>query len=381
MKIIINYKTLWSLILLYPILLGLIYLFNISPFFITAPYFFLLLLLIFLGIGKKNKIAFKKRYSINVILTLLLLLVSLLNFSQVRYSMPIFFAFFIFILQLYAITFHKKRKEEFFKSYLLFFQIYVLLSFFFLLFLDFAHMDVGDRFIGFTGSPTTYAAFMLVIYILIDTTFSSFNLKRIALFLFVFWLVYISKTRLLLVFLLLYPLLVYVAKNKIFRYRTIFIVFFSILFFVYPLYVIIIEYFPELITIRYEDARDASFGLRNRLYMLVQADFYDGSYYEILFGKGNEHSRIFVENAIGQDIFPHNDFLRIINDWGVIGGAIFFFYLYRIAKSNMISLLISLLYLVLFYSNMVFNLFIVSTLIISSFQPVYYTKTNEINVQ
>src|SRR5690606_9596373 len=136
-------------------------------------------------------------------------------------------------------------------------------------------------------------------------------------------------TRLILVFLAIYPLLLYVIKRKALSNSFVFIVFFLILFFVYPIYSIIVDSFSELISIRYEDNRDASFGLRSHLYNLVEKDFFSGSAWDMLFGKGNEHSRLLVYNEMQQDVFPHNDFMRILNDWGIVGGSIFFFYLYR----------------------------------------------------
>src|SRR5690606_35699011 len=150
---------------------------------------------------------------------------------------------------------------------------------------------------------------------------------------------------------------------------TIFVIFYSVLFFVYPLYSVVIEYLPEIVTLRYEDARDASFGLRMRLYRLIEQDFYNSNYWDLLFGKGNEYSRLLEESEIGQDILPHNDFFRILDDWGLLGAILFFVFLYRIAKRNITSLMLSLCYLVIFYSNMVFNLFVVSILMLSSFCP------------
>ncbi len=70
----------------------------------------------------------------------------------------------------------------------------------------------------------------------------------------------------------------------------IYIIFFLTLFFVYPVYEIIAEYFPNLIASRYEGEKDTSFGLRNYLFRIVENDFYSGNITEILFGQGNEKS-------------------------------------------------------------------------------------------
>src|SRR5690606_21416958 len=166
--------------------------------------------------------------------------------------------------------------------------------------------------------------------------------------------------------LIIYPVLFYFINKKKFTYSSVFIVAFLILFFVYPIYTIVVDVFPELVTMRYEDKRDASFGLRNHLYNLVQTDFQKGSLWELLFGKGNEHSRLLIHDVYSMDLFPHNDFIRVLNDWGIVGGGVFFIYLLRLAKNNIVVLMVSILYMILFYSNMIFNLFIISILILVS---------------
>ena len=255
---------------------------------------------------------------------------------------------------------------------MIFFWIYMFASVFFILFLDFTHMAVGDRFIGFTGSPTTYSAFLAAIFIMIDSRMKKINLLRIIVFLSVIVFVYLSKTRLILIFLLMYPILLLLIDKRRIPYSLIFLSFFIILFFLYEVYEIVVIYFPELITLRYEDARDASFGLRYYLYLMVEADFNSGTVWEMIFGKGNEYSRLLVEKQIGQDIYPHNDFIRLMNDWGIVGCSLYMIFIYRISIVNRTSLLISLLYLILFYSNLVFNLFLVTALILSAHQK----KTN-----
>lgn len=353
--------------LAYPILLGVLFFFQIQPFFITAPYFFIVLLLLCVNIGKKDILIFKKSNSFNVILTIILFGISVLNYSTSRYSLVILFSLYVMVLHLFIIV---SSKNSFFinkKMIFKFFIAYILLSVLFL-FLDQGHMEIGNRFVGFTASPTTFSGILVVIFILVDATLKPFSRTRLMLFFIVLLFVYLSKTRLILLFLIAYPFIVFFIKKKAMRLGSVFLIFFVTLFFVYGLYGWVIEKFPELITLRYEDARDASFGLRYRMYKVVELDFYSGTIWEMLFGKGNEYSRLLIIDEIGKDFFPHNDFIRIINDWGIIGASAFFIFLYRISTKNITGLLISLLYLILWYSNMIFNLFLISILIITSFQ-------------
>ena len=357
--------------MVYPLMLGLIYLFNITPFFITAPYFFLVLCILTALIIQKKKLTFKKVESVNLILLLLLIFISIFNFTTIRYSLPVLFCVYLFILYLYLVSILKNPGLLNKKLMLIFFWIYVLMSVFFVLFLDFTHMAVGDRFIGFTGSPTTYAAILTAVFIMIDSRMKKLSFLRIAVFVSVVFFVYLSKTRLILLFLLLYPLLLVLLDKRRVPYSFVFLSFFIVLFFLYEVYEVVVIYFPELITLRYEDARDASFGLRYYLYLMVEADFNSGTVWEMIFGKGNEYSRLLVERHIGQDIYPHNDFIRLMNDWGILGCSLYMIFLFRVSIVNKTSLLISLLYLILFYSNLVFNLFLVTALILAAHQQVY----------
>lgn len=374
MTIKINNDLLEKLILLYPVLLGLIFLFNINPFFITAPYFFLILLLIVIKLLVKQKVSFPKNKLTNVLLTFIILLISIINFSSVRYSLPVMYAFFLFIFQIYTVSAYKQYSKRIDRQTKLFFIVYVVLSLFFLFFVGFSQMEVGDRFRGFTGSPTTYSAIIVVVYILIDTKMNYFGWKRILLYGLVFFLVYITKTRLILLFLIVYPLIYFSIKRLKISYGFIYIIFFLTLFFVYPVYEIIAEYFPNLIASRYEGEKDTSFGLRNYLFRIVENDFYSGNITEILFGKGNENSRIVIADLFKSDLMPHNDYLRVVNDWGIFGGLVFFIFIYRISKQNITALMISILYLLLFYSNMVFNLFLISVLMLTSSETNRVTK-------
>jgi len=363
LKIKLTNKILFVLILLYPIILGFIYAFNVSPFFITAPYFSIIIFLILIRLIQKRKIYIPKKSIIDVLLCLFIVLISLLNYSSIRYSLPIFFAIYIFVFQLYTVFVATDSYKGTTKAFLF---SYLVLSIIFYGVFDFTQMAIGDRFIGFTGSPTTYAAVMAMIYILVDKYLINYFYKRLFLYLLIFLFVLLSKTRLVILFLIIYPVLFYFINKKKFTYSSVFIVAFLILFFVYPIYTIVVDVFPELVTMRYEDKRDASFGLRNHLYNLVQTDFQKGSLWELLFGKGNEHSRLLIHDVYSMDLFPHNDFIRVLNDWGIVGGGVFFIYLLRLAKNNIVALMVSILYMILFYSNMIFNLFIISILILVS---------------
>jgi hypothetical protein len=369
LKFKVDYSFLTAAILFYPIALGSVFLFNISPFPITAPYFFLLLLLLLWLMLKREKVSIPVAHSGNFLALALLTLVSILNFSSFRYSLPILFAGYLLVFYWYLTTL-QEVSLDIVRSFLSrVFLAYVLISLFFLFVLPHSHMAIGDRFIGFTGSPTTYAAVMATLFLFMDAGREKTGLKRLGTYLLVLLFVYLSKTRLILIFLLLYPFLLFFMARRRVLYRMVYLIFFTTLFFLYGVYRAVVEFFPELITLRYEDGRDASFGLRYYLFELLTNDYFSGSTYEMILGKGNEYSRQLVEADRGLDLFPHNDFYRLMTDWGALGAMLFFVFFYRISGKNRTALMISLLYLILFYSNMVYNLFMVSILLMASFLP------------
>ena len=179
---------------------------------------------------------------------------------------------------------------------------------------------------------------------------------------------YLTKTRLLIVFLVIYPIIRALLTSKVWVNRkNIFLTFYLTTLFIYPLYNLVIEWFPSLVTLRYGNQQDTSFGLRNYLFIKSQEEYFRGSIMEKLFGKGNEYSRIFIEKLIEIDLMPHNDYMRIMIDWGFFGFVIFSFLLYKLAVKNNYTLFLSLTYMLLFYSNMVFNQFLISLLIVAYF--------------
>jgi O-antigen ligase len=166
-----------------------------------------------------------------------------------------------------------------------------------------------------------------------------------------------------------FPIINYLVINKLwFTKKRVYLLFLLTTISVYPLYGVVTNMFPTLVSIRYEEgSRDKSFGLRLYLNNALSEDYKKGTVVQKAFGKGNEYSRNFVKDLFKFDIFPHNDFLRILTDWGLLGVLIFMYLLYLFAIKNTDSLYISLIYILLFYSNMVFNIFIISLLIIFYF--------------
>lgn len=351
------------LVLVYPVLLLFPVFFGKNGFSITAPFFFGVFVAIFLSLLIKSKIIINNK---NVLLALLLLiLLSIFNFTSLRYSLPLFYLIYTLFLFLF---FEDKNnsldsKNVFFSNFLF---IYILLAIPFI-FLEQGYVK-GDRFSGFIGSPTIFAGIISAVYIIFSNNKRLFSIKSILIYVIVLYIVYLTKTRLILLFLLIYPFLkVLMQYKKWFTIKRVFFIFLMTTLFIYFLYARVTEWFPSLVTLRYENARDSSFTLRFYLYSLVEDNFVNGSWSERIFGKGNEFSRNFIKAKFDRDLMPHNDYIRILSDWGAFGFLLFTYFFYKIGTKNKNTLFVSLIFMLLFYSNMIFNLFMISILIILYF--------------
>lgn len=354
-------------ILLYPIVLSIYPFFGGNLFSITAPYFFGLLLFLVLVISIKNKVTLFRLFPI----VSFLIIISLYNFSSLRYSLPLFFVFYIFILL--SFTRYSKLGQINIGMVFSFLYLYVFLSIPFIFFES--AWDETQRFKGFVGSPTVYAGILTAVYVVSSINLRVKSYSFLLLTTVVFFLIYLSKTRLILVFIILYPFLLYAVREKSWiSLKKMFFIFFVISLSIYPLYEQAVKTFPSLVSLRYDDNRDASYGLRYFLYSKMKEVYYSGNLKEKLIGRGNEFSRVYIESLLGRDLMPHNDFLRILVDWGAIGLLLFMFLFYKLSTKDSTTLFISLVYLLLFYSNMVFNLFLISLLII------FYSKSEDLNV-
>lgn len=362
MKIEITLNKILFLVLLYPLILFVPSVMENEGFWLTAPYFFLIFLVFSFYLALKKRFVIRRDTTLS--LFLFLFFISLFNFSTVRYSLPLFFVLYGILLFLVLSSNIKKTLNP--RVYEFFLGLYIVLSIPFL-FLSIGFRD-ADRFMGFVGSPTIYSGFICALFVVVSLNLKMKSLKFVIIYLITIVLVYLTKTRLLIVFLMLYPIIRELLFSRLWLNRkNIFLGFYFVTLFIYPLYNVVVELFPGLVTIRYGNKEDSSFGLRNYLYMESQKEYFNGNLIEKILGKGNEYSRNYIEKLLHIDLMPHNDYMRILLDWGFLGFLVFSVLLYKLAIKNNFTLFLSLVYMILFYSNMVFNLFLISLLIIMYF--------------
>lgn len=356
MKIKVTINTILFLVLAYPLILFPLSLFGQISFFLTAPYFFGVFVMLVILIIIKGKITlFKLLY---VVLSLILL--GLYNFTTIRYSLPLFFLFYVLSLLIVLNNISEKSINENIVKW--FFWLYLILS------IPFIFMDIGwdkERFIGFIGSPTVFSGIVVTLYAVATKNLKIKSTKFFITTVIVFGFVFLTKTRLILIFITLFPFIKYLITSK--KWMTLKKLFFIILITtssIYPLYGMVTEWFPMLVSIRYENQQDSSFRLRYYVFKKMTIDFSEGTFVEKSFGKGNEYSRNFVLDLIDFDLMPHNDFMRLLNDWGAVGLFLFLLLLYKVSIKKNEACYVTVIYMLLFYSNMVFNIFLISLILI-----------------
>lgn len=379
MKIRADFVLYFHVVLLFPLFLALITATGREPFFITAPYFSgFVILMTMIIVGRKKSWASPSDI-IQIALLILLVIVAFYNFSSLRYSLPILFSVYLLISHIFLAHSANKSKITDFRYFKHYFIFYLILSLFFIM-VPLGPIQKFSRFDGFLGSPTVYSAFLVLLYMLALPQLRSVWLK-IFFYCVVFTFVLLSKTRLVLILMIVLPFLYLLIERFNLGLGKIFFATLLVMIFLYPAYSIVTEYFPELVTIRYKKGEDRSYDLRFYLYRVTEDDFLKQDLEVQLFGQGNEHSRLLVKKILNEDIYPHNDFIRIISDWGILGALIFFLIIFRYAIKSRLAILVAIIYLIQFYSNLVFNLFLISILvgvaIMSNYKSRLITEQNE----
>lgn len=352
------------LILLYPFFYANSFLAFTAGYAFSLFYFVpLTFLFILLNFGKKTIEEFKKN-RVNLFLLGCILTIILFNTNNIRYIKPLVFIVYVINLYILSITINFKQNEKIIKYAFISFAILSIL------YLGFTHRYLeGNRYFAFLNSPTVYSVYAEVFLILMIFIIKKPSLKFL-IFVFAGVFIFISKTRLNLVFYISIPFLIYLLERVNVSKLKIVLVYIFCLNMLYPIYSFLVQFEfgkKSLVSSRYESGRDSSFGLRNHINDLVYNEYLNKtSVSEKIFGKGSEESRIMVFEKIKFDIFPHNDFIRLAYDFGIIFTALFLIFLYRISRINNVAFLILLLYLFSFYHNMVYDFFLISILIFYS---------------
>jgi hypothetical protein len=253
--------------------------------------------------------------------------------------------------------------------------LFILFISFFMSVFNFGYTELG-RFKSFLLSPTVFTVFLDALFIIYLYLYSKNKFSIFFLFLVLFYFHIESGTRLNLLFLfLIFPIYHFIRYKSNFFKIIILLIYILSLNFLYPAY----EYFTlknesNILASRYTDNRDASFGLRLSLFNTMVDTYLSSSVNEKVFGNGSEYTRRIIIKKYGQDLLGHNDFLRLIIDFGFISLVLYMFFIIRLALKNNLTYLLVMLYLLSFYHNMIYSYYLISLIIITSFSQKYQFK-------
>lgn len=337
-------------VLVFPIILGLLLPFGIG-FKFNVFYFSLISIFSFIVIPTQ---VIRKRYSTSevsiIMLSILLLLFSIINYTSASNSMPILYFFVVSSCTLLKFDGQIKKIS---KYCLIVFVLYILLAIIYSFFST--SFALEGRFSGFTGSSTTFSMFIILI-VTINILLIKKKLYRVILYTIGLVLILPTVTRLNIAFYLFLPFFLFFAKkNRLIR-LVVLLIYMTLLNLTYPVYNSIIKNYPSLVEVRYESGRDASFGLRYALFNKTLEKFSELTTNEKLLGAGNEASRNMIKANFKSDLQTHNDFIRFLFDFGIIPTLMFLTFLLIIFSKNKATFMIGLIYLVSFYHNMLYQL-------------------------
>lgn len=336
-----------------------------------SNYFFILIL--FLIVGHLSIIQIQK-FNIKVLISsyffMSILLLMYFNSTAQEAFKPIVFILYSLIFYVYLSTVSTKVAILRYIPTVMYIMLGVSILFLF----DQTRYTSLGRYSGFAISPTTFTVFLDSIFIFYIFSNSKQKNKLIAFLLLLFFSL-ISETRLNTLFLLMLPVLYYLLESSNTKTtRSIILSGYIIsLNLIYPLY----NYYVQIndnnmFAQRYEHGTDSSFGLRYAMFTIVTDDISDSTIQEIFFGKGRGYARQLILEEYDIDLQPHNDFLRFLLDYGLFASFVFLTILFLLAIQNNLSTLISMLYFLAFYHNMIYSYYLISLVMIAS---IIYQKT------
>lgn len=328
---------------------------NVVLLFLLSLYLFGSVLVNYrnLGIGKISAAFF------------IFFILSLLQIISLSRILPILFFFQCFLLTLFiphdkfGSVIRDNRKLIYFVT-----VVYVSVSLL-LLALKVNFNPTDGRFYGLAYSPTTFVLYLVVLLALFHYVYKS-NLEFHILFCTSIVLTFFSGTRTGLLLLLLLPVNNYIYDRYLRSKTMVRVILFVFILTIYPL----IEYIslsnPEWVEFRFsgdESEVDYSYASRMAYTAAVADEWVNGSQSSKLVGFGTEFSRMKIIDLFDEDIQLHNDFLRVIVDFGLPAALVFLSIIYSLSRNNKYSYFLALVYLFSFYHNMIYEVFLFNTLL------------------
>lgn len=346
-------NTIFFLIVMYPFIYFIPQVGEVLSHFFEIIYFSFIdaLILIYLSFhATRLKLA-----GLSFLMTFLIWMFQFTNFADVR---PYFFVITLFLISIFA-----SQRDGIFNEFALRFYPLVFIALSVIsLFLPWAYIDNGERYKGFSLSPTHYSVYALcaVVFCL---QFINNNIIKVLYVLIISYFIYRSETRLALAVLALIFLFYYFKKISLMLRRVAAFVIIAAFSLSYLIYSLITKY-TNFFTIRYSGGEDKSYEARTIIQGHVLDAWQNSSLEQYIFGHGAESARNMLIEIYGYDIMPHNDFLKLLYDFGFIGFAFFILAVYKYGKKNLMALSLLSIYISAFYHNMAYSFFAISMMIV-----------------
>lgn len=221
---------------------------------------------------------------------------------------------------------------------------------------EWAYIDDGLRYRGFSLSPTHYSVYMVLAWAMTMLLRIPVAVK-FAISCSMIFFIFISETRLSYFLVLIILIVCVLHQAGIFAhriFRTIFFTTYAVtIALAYPLYAMVSKL--GIFGLSRYDEVDLSYEARAQFSNELLSSVSEGSWWNIIAGAGDGASRAEIITSFGYDYLPHNDFLLLLYDYGVLGlltvmGTIIF-----LATRNTSTLVVGIVYITSFYHNMLYS--------------------------
>ena len=287
----------------------------------------------------------------------------LINFNFQEFSFSIYLVFIFFLIVLISAIQPEIEIRKFHIYIRAIIIIYFLTSSILIFIPQYSMLFENEtRYAGLWLSPTVCGILSLIYYI----TFLNFSSKkdiimRVLLYFVLMMLLVIAKSRINLFLGILIPGYFYFvsAKRLLLHKRKMFVLLIFTGIFFYPIYE-----FTKINNFEARQNADDSDRTRLAYSALLLKEFQSSTITCKIFGNKANSSL----SLIGDDsIKPHNDFLRVVYDYGVLFLLLYIFILYYYYQSSTYMSFIIVIYIFSFYHNMIFDFFLLVYLIFMRF--------------
>jgi hypothetical protein len=218
------------------------------------------------------------------------------------------------------------------------------------------------RFHSWSGSPTTMCFYCISLFYIGINIFEIKNKRKIKLallFSLLFVIILLSGTRSALILFALIFIAYFGVFNKLINKKVIVCLFVIALLLMSVFNDLLYDTLYDLglnqFTGRYADGTDYSYLTRLELKIKLLTLIREASFFQVLFGRGSGYTVGYLSHLEDLKILAHNDFLKIIIDWGIVFTFLFLSSLVHLFLKVRNAIIPLAIYVLSFYHNMMFD--------------------------